>query len=93
MIKLNKKIIGVYKYLEVLCTNICYEMLVCKFSVPNPLYAAITEIIAIVVPFLIGNRLTPVHIIIRNVFSMFYGTLTTANVDYLVATSVPTVFK
>lgn len=81
-----------YKYLELLWTNTWYEMLVCKFAVPNPLYAAITEITAIV-PFVIGNRLTPVRIIIRNVFSLFYGTLTTANVDYLLATSVPTVFK
>lgn len=68
-------------------------MLVCKFAATNPLYAAITEIIVIVVPFLICNRLTPVHIIIKNVFSPCYGTLTTATVDYLVATSVPRAFK
>lgn len=68
-------------------------MLVCKFAVPNPLCATITEIIAIVIPFVIGNRLTPVHIIISNVFSLFYGTLTAANVDHFVATSVTTVFK
>lgn len=63
------------------------------FAAPNPLCAAITEIIVTVVPFLIGNRLTPVHIIIKNVFSSCYGTLTTANVDYLVATSVQRALK
>jgi hypothetical protein len=63
------------------------------FAAPNPLCAAVTEITAAVVPFLIGNRLTPVHIIIKNVFSPCYGTLTTANVDYLVATSVQRALK
>ena len=63
------------------------------FAAPYPLYAAITEIITTAVPFLIGNRLTPVHIIITNVFSPCYGTLATANVDYLVATSVQRALK
>lgn len=74
-------------------TNTWYELIFLMFAAFSPFYAAITEIITTVVSFLIVNRLTPVHIIIKNVFSPCYGTLSTTNVDYLVATSVQTALK
>lgn len=48
----------------------------------------IVTVVVMVVLILIGNKLTPAHIINRNTSSPSHSVVTTTNVDYSVATLV-----